>query len=112
MKKKFRIKKNHEFQRIIRLKKFTSNDSFVLYSQPRKETRARVGISVPSKLGNAVVRNKIKRQCRMMVSQLLNFDEQLDFIIIVRAKYLTKDFASNVKSLQSLFDKQLRRSHE
>lgn len=39
---------------------------------------------VGKKLGNAVVRNKIKRQVRSMVDDCFDFNEAFDTIIIVR----------------------------
>ena len=67
MKKEYRIKKNEEFQKIIRQKKSIVHSKFVIYFRKNDE-HLRIGISVSKKLGNAVVRNKIKRQIRMMIS--------------------------------------------
>ena len=38
-------------------------------------------------MGNAVIRNKIKRQVREMVHDIYTFDENFDTIILVRPKY-------------------------
>ena len=68
-------------------------------AEKRKEEHARVGISVGKKLGNAVCRNKVKRQVRSMVDHLFNFEEEYDLIIIVRPRYHLQDFAQNEKEL-------------
>ena len=70
---------------------------------------ARVGISVSKKLGKAVVRNKIKRQVRMMLQQTIDFDKCYDYIVIIRNKYLDLDFNSNLNELQYLYKKILKR---
>ena len=62
MDKQHRIRKNEEFQQIIKLKKAISNSTFVIYYDDKKEDDCRVGISVSKKMGNAVERNKIKRR--------------------------------------------------
>ena len=99
MKKPFRVCKNYEFSSIIGQKKSVASNSFVCYYQKRKEEHARVGISVGKKLGNAVCRNKVKRQVRSMVDHLFNFEEEYDLIIIVRPRYHLQDFAQNEKEL-------------
>ena len=99
MKKKYRVKKAGEFQTIIEHRKFVSCPSFVLYVKARKEEHSRIGISVGKKLGNAVVRNKTKRQVRMM------FDENFDGILIVRKKFLEQSYSDNKKDLESLIKK-------
>ena len=78
MKKKYRVKKADEFQTIIEHRKFVSCPSLVLYVKARKEDQSRIGISVGKKLGNAVVRNKTKRQVRMMFQEIYDFNENFD----------------------------------
>lgn len=108
MKKEYRIKKNEEFQKIIRQKKSIVHSKFVIYFRKNDE-HLRVGISVSKKLGNAVVRNKIKRQIRMMIQQVFDKNEKLDCIIIVRKKYLLGSFHDNKKDLEYLYNKLKKR---
>ena len=105
MKKKYRVKKAGEFQTIIEHRKFVSCPSFVLYVKARKEEHSRIGISVGKKLGNAVVRNKIKRQVRMMFQEIYDFDENFDGILIVMKKFLEQSYSDNKKDLESLIKK-------
>lgn len=104
MKKEYRIKKNEEFQTIIRKKQSVANKKFVIYYKDNEE-HLRVGISVSKKLGNAVVRNKTKRQVRMMVQQVFDKTKKRDFIIIVRNKYLFDSFENNQNDLKYLYNK-------
>ena len=65
MEKAYRIKKNSDFQFIYKKGKSVANRQFVIYTQPNKAlNHFRLGISVSKKLGNAVVRNRIKRAIR------------------------------------------------
>ena len=101
MKKKYRIKKNEEFSEIINLKHSKADGSFVLYFNTSKLDYSRVGISVSRKLGNAVERNKIKRQVREMIKDIIDFDNfGLDLIIIVRKGYLNKNYIENKNDLE------------
>ena len=105
MKKKYRIKKAGEFQTIIEHRKFVSCPSFVLYVKARKEEHSRIGISVGKKLGNAVVRNKTKRQVRMMFQEIYDFDENFDGILIVRKSFWNKVMQTTKKTWKALLKK-------
>lgn len=100
MKKELRVCKNYEFSSIIQKRQFVKSPSFVCYYQKKKEEHARVGISVGKKLGNAVHRNKVKRQVRTMIDSLYNFEEDYDTIIIVRPPYLKKTYQENSEELK------------
>lgn len=104
MKKEYRIKKNYEFQSIINNGKFKSNKSFVVYFSNAQLAHDRVGISVSKKLGNAVERNKYKRQVREMVKDIFNFSTGHDYIIICRKGFLNNDFTSNKKDLSAIYN--------
>ena len=70
-------------------------DHVEVVRQPAAVERLRHG-------GNAVVRNKIKRQVRMMVDELFDFTEKFDTIIIVRPKYHQENYGNNKKGLERL----------
>ena len=105
MKKEYRVKDTREFSSIMSYKRFYACPSFVIYVKPRKLDHARVGISVGKKMGNAVARNKVKRQVRSMVQDLYSFDENFDTIILVRVKYHEENYINNKKLLERLIKK-------
>lgn len=106
MKKLYRIRKNEEFSRIISERCSISSANFVLYTSDKKEDNARVGISVSKKLGDAVDRNRIKRQVREMARSIIDFDnDSKDVIIIVRAPYLNATYQDNLADLEKLIKK-------
>lgn len=100
MKKAFRVCKNYEFSSIIQNRQFVKSSSFVLYFRKRNEEHSRIGISVGKKLGNAVCRNKVKRQVRSIVDQVFTFEEPYDLIIIVRPNYKNKSFNENLLEMK------------
>lgn len=105
MKIKNRVKRNEEFQEIIGKKQSAVNRVFVVYYQANDLGYMRIGISVSKKLGNAVIRNKIKRQVRMMLQETCNFDDATDMVVIVRNKYNEQDYATNKKDLLHVLKK-------
>ena len=83
-----------------RIDNLFKSSSFVCYFQKRKLDHARVGISVGKKLGNAVCRNKVKRQLRSIVDDIFTFEEGYDLIIIVRPAYANKSFEENKNEMK------------
>ncbi|ABC01335.1 ribonuclease P protein component [Mycoplasma capricolum subsp. capripneumoniae] len=104
MKNKRVIKKNFEFQEIINYKKTIKNFCFVIYYKDNEESYLKYGISVGKKIGNAVIRNKVKRQIRMILKQ--NISEigtvSKDIIILVRKSVLELKYATLSKLLIKL----------
>lgn len=99
MKKKFRIKKNEEFQQVFQKGESFANRQFVIYMLNKKEQDYfRIGLSVSKKIGNAVMRNQIKRYIRQV---FLELNEQVakerDYVIIARKPASQMDY-SEVKS--------------
>ena len=106
MKKAFRIKKNEEFSKLISQKHSFAFNEYIIYAAKRKEDKARFGISVSKKIGKAYVRNKVKRQLRMMIQEEIDFYEyEYDIIVIVRQKYLENNYLTNKKSLAKALKK-------
>ena len=86
-------------------KKFVVNKAFVIYYRQKQEENARIGISVSKKIGKANVRNKIKRQVRMMFQDMLELSMQNDMICIVRNGYPNNTFEQNKSLLTELVNK-------
>jgi len=105
MKKEYRVRKTQEFQRIMQKKQFVVNQSFSLYYDSKQEEHGRFGVSCSKKLGNAVVRNKTKRQARMMLLELEATAFPFDGIVIVRQGYFSLSYEENKKNLDSLLKK-------
>lgn len=103
MKKKNRVKKAEEFQVLINKGKKVANNSFVLFTMPKKEEEARVGISISKKFGHAVDRNLAKRQVRMMCRECIDFKNSAqDYILIIRLGYRNHSYEINKNNLEKL----------
>lgn len=109
MKIKYRVKSHEDFQEVIKEKKTLSNRIYVIYYKKNQLNHSRVGISTSKKLGNAVIRNKVRRQIRMMSQEVINFENSVDYCIIVRKIYLDGKYEENKKELSILIEKINRR---
>ena len=63
------VKKNLDFQRIIKNNKPYKYKDYVLYVEKNNDNNYHFGFSVGKKIGKAVIRNKIKRQLKSIVSK-------------------------------------------
>lgn len=85
MKKYEIVKQNTEFNDIIKNGKYLKNEYFVIYYVDGNENFPKFGLAVSKKCGNAVVRNKIKRQLRDLINRHKKlFSNTKNYIIMVR----------------------------
>ncbi|WAA09534.1 ribonuclease P protein component [Fervidibacillus albus] len=100
MKKKYRIKKNEDFQKIFQKGKSTANRQFIIYRLENGRDHFRIGLSVSKKIGNAVVRNRIKRYVRQAFHELeQEIRPSYDLIIIARKSAKDMSYQEVKKSL-------------
>jgi ribonuclease P protein component len=105
MKKINRLLSNRDFQKLIKNSKSFSNKSYIVFSQKNQLDHIRIGISVSTKLGGAVARNKIKRQVRMMLNNTVDLSIKKDIVIIVKSGYAKNTYIKNKEELITLFKK-------
>ncbi len=82
-----RLSRSSEFQRVYRQGRSRSNRYLVVYAFERSGPagEARLGISVGRKVGNAVVRNRLKRTVRVAFEELGDVrGSGLDYVVLAR----------------------------
>ena len=93
MKKRDIVKSNILFNDIINNGVQNNNKYFILCRSKVDDNTKKFGIAVGKKIGNAVVRNKIKRQLRNIVDENLNvFPNGYNYIIICKKEILELSF--------------------
>jgi ribonuclease P protein component len=104
--KDFIVKKNHEISKLIAKRDSMANKYFITYKTKNNIEHFRYAISVGKKYGNAVQRNKIKRQIREIIRKIsseikLNYD----ILIIVRPSVIDLDFGDIEKQINHVLSK-------
>ncbi len=87
------LKKNADFQRLYKEGKSFANKYLVMYVKENDSDENRIGISVSKKVGNSVVRHRVKRL--ILESYRLQedmFNSGLDMVIIARASAKDKTY--------------------
>jgi len=103
-----RIKNSDDFRLTIKKGKAANCKSFTIHYVKNDLPYTRVGISASTKLGNAVIRSRIKRQTREMMDSLVNYSmNSLDIVIVIRKPFLDNTFSDNKSLLSDLLDVQV-----
>ncbi len=106
MNKQYRVKKSRDIEEILKNRKFSGNPYFTVYRKEQNETiHFRYAMSVSKKIGNAVVRNRLKRQIRAIMRDC-SIIPNIDIFIIAKSKILTLSFENMKKELIYLLKKQ------
>lgn len=107
LKKAYRVKKNEEFQQIFKDGHSFANRQLVIYALEKKEQpHFRVGLSVGKKIGNAVLRNQIKRYLRQAFIDLeSDIKPNYDYVIIARMPTRNMGYYELKSSLNHLLKK-------
>jgi len=98
MNKEHIVKDNYSFQRIISNNKAFRYKDYIIYVEKNIEENYRFGFSVGKKIGKAVIRNKIKRQLRSIVSKK-DYQNGFNCIIIVGSNILNVSYQEMEKNL-------------
>jgi len=98
MNKEHIIKENFLFQNIISNNKAFRYKDYVIYVDKNEDDNYKFGFSVGKKIGKAVVRNKIKRQLRAIVSKK-DYQNGFNCIIIVGSNILNVSYQEMEKNL-------------
>ena len=82
---KNKLRQQRDFENVFKNGIFQKSSVFTAYSLENEETFSRLGVSVSRKVGNAVLRNRIKRVVREWFrKKCTDFPKTIDLVIVFR----------------------------
>ena len=105
MKSTVTIKQNHEFRRLYNKGKSAVTPSMVVYCRKSRFGHNRLGITVSTKLGCAVKRNRARRRLRELFRLAQpRLKQGFDVVIVARTRAVSVEH----RKLQADFDRAMR----
>lgn len=107
-----RITQRNEFELVYRTGRRLENSHFRLYVIERHESTPRLGLTIPKRVGNSVVRNRLKRLIREWFRIRKERLHALDLVIQPNALAPKLEYEELCKSLDSLIKENLSSIHK
>lgn len=100
------LKKNSDFRRLYNKGKSAVTPYMVVYCRRNKERGNRLGYTVSTKLGHAVVRNRVRRRLREIYRlNAHKLSSGYDIVIVARARCVEGDYWKMEKAFLSACEK-------
>ena len=104
MERRFRLNKASDFKRVRQFGRTYSHPLLVLIVNWNELKLSRVGIIAGKSLGNAVKRNRIKRQIRACMNSMLSeIHGNWDIVLIPRPAIIGSEFSIIENSMRNIF---------
>ncbi len=97
------LQKNYEFQRVYGRGKYASSKTLVVYVLSNRTGKCRLGMTTSKKVGNAVIRNRMRRLIRENLRTMYPLlPSNKDIVVVVRKGNLDIGLISIRKELVSI----------
>ena len=101
-----RVKDHQDFVLTVRKGRTLKETPYIVHYLENDQSVCRVGLSVSKRIGNAVTRNRIKRQARAMCDSLIDYSSHtFDVVIVIKSEFLNSDFNTNKTILNNLLSR-------
>ncbi len=111
MRRAQRLRRPADFRRVREVAaRGVPHPLLVMYAAPNDCESTRVGITVSSRVGNAVVRNRVRRRLREAIrSRFADLPQRLDIVVAARPASASATWAELNAALDSVLQRTMRR---
>jgi ribonuclease P protein component len=103
VKRRFRLSRSSDFQRVRRFGKSYAHPLIVLFVSTSEASNVRVGVAAGTRVGNAVQRNRAKRLMRAAMRSLLpKIAPNVDLVLVARSPLPTASLHQTESALHNL----------
>lgn len=99
------LKNTSEFSKVYKRGKSYADKNLVVYVLPNQLDHIRIGFSISKKVGNSVVRNRVRRLIKESFRANFSYLSGYDVVIIARVHSNQVDFHEIGRSLKYVFRK-------
>ena len=100
------LKKNYEFRRLYNRGKSAVSQHVVVYCRRNGETHNRLGVTVSTKIGGAVQRNRVRRRLKeIYMLNEANMAPGYDIVVVARVRSRFAGYRELENAVLSLFRK-------
>jgi ribonuclease P protein component len=104
VKRQFRLTRSTDIQRVRRVGKSYAHPLVVLVAAPNPQVILRIGVIGGTRIGNAVQRNRAKRQIRACLDQIITqLKPGWDLLILARRPITQSKYSEILAAMQGLF---------
>ncbi len=109
MKKYEKVKENKYFNKIIEEGRRIKTPYFIIFYLEKNEFKPKFGVAVGKKVGNAVVRNNLKRKTLKIIDNHKNlFKNNRDYIIISKEECLKSSYDSLNNEFENILKEKIK----
>lgn len=100
------LKENHIFRRLYRKGSTAADSRLAIYVRRNGRPGNRLGLTVSTKVGHAVVRNRLRRRLREIYRlHEASFQSGWDLVVVARSRAVQADYRTLERSFLSLAKK-------
>ena len=98
------LNQNNDYRRLYKRGKSFVCPALVVYTMKNRAGFCRMGITVSKKVGNAVVRNRVRRIIKEAVRALIpEVDTEMDIVIVARTRAITMKSTTLIPIIRKQF---------
>lgn len=97
------LKKNLEFLNVYKKARYVKGAYLVLYKLKNNSNKKRIGITVSKKVGNAVIRNRVKRLVKESIFEIYDkLENSADYVFVAKTSAKGQSFEAIKKNIAYL----------